>query len=551
MKRPLLFFFLFCFAKGAFSQACAVSTGIAHLDVNNARVILQASGDFFWDRSDGGYFVPKTDNVATMFSGGLWLGGFDPGGNLKIAAQTYGASGGYPEWWPGPLDAQNGTINAPVCSNFNRLWPIKRSAISAHIADFESDGDIDGPVPQGVLEWPGRDNPESLSSNGFSLPIGHELAPFFDRNGNGKYEPMLGDYPKVTGDQAIWWIFNDEGGGAIHGETNGTPIRAEIHALAYAFEGSNDENLANTTFYDFKLFNRALEYLDSAFVGLWLDPDMGCYLDDYIGCISSEKLAFVYNADATDGQPDCACSGLPTYCNEPPITGVKVLRGPNNNNGEDTGFSSFSYSNALAPPTGNGMLPQLFGTWPDGTPITYGGSGYNPTSTDIHPFALDGNPSKTDEWSLCTVDMPPLDFRMLISSGPFHLEPGESTSICYAVMTKFGVNYPCPDVTPLIEMGNAIEEFCASLSPANEPIAAANTTQFYPNPLVSEGKLSTNGEQMESVRLFNSNGQLVRHYNGLKTNELAIERGGLPAGLYYYAALLGNGQLATGKIAIQ
>jgi hypothetical protein len=56
---------------------------------------------------------------------------------------------------------------------------------------------------------------------------------------------------------------------------------------------------------------------------------------------------------------------------------------------------------------------------------------------------------------------------------------------------------------------------------------------------------------LESARLFNANRQLVRHYEDLKANELTISRGGLPAGLYYYAAHLGNGQLATGKIAVQ
>jgi hypothetical protein len=243
--------------KSAFSQACVVSTDTAHLDVNNARVILQASGDFFWDRSDGGYLVPKSDpsqpQTGVIFAGGLWLGGLDPGGNLKIAAQTYGASGGNSDWWPGPLDTDEGITNANICNDFDKLWKVERSEIVAHIADFASDGDIDGPVPQRILEWPARDNPQSLTANGFALPQGHELAPFVDRNNNGKYEPILGDYPKVPGDQAIWWVFNDEGGGNIHGETNGTPIRAEVHALAYGFKEVNDENLANTTFYDFTI----------------------------------------------------------------------------------------------------------------------------------------------------------------------------------------------------------------------------------------------------------------------------------------------------------
>jgi hypothetical protein len=259
---------------------------------------------------------------------------------------------------------------------------------------------------------------------------------------------------------------------------------------------------------------------------------------------------------------DCTCDQIPTYCENIPVTGIKVLRGPDGIIGADTRFSSFNYgvnSSLTQPPPGLfepyndiSFYRLLSGTWVDGTPISFGEDGYDPTNFTPYSYVFDGNPSDSLSWSMCNDELPSgYDYRILINSGPFRLAPGESTSICYAVMTKFGVNYPCPDVTPLIEMGNAIEEFCASLSPANEPIAAANTTQFYPNPLLSEGKLTAKGEQIESVRLFNANGQLVRHYKDLKTNELTISRGELPAGLYYYGALLGNGQLATGKIAVQ
>ncbi|MBK8564185.1 MAG: T9SS type A sorting domain-containing protein [Saprospiraceae bacterium] len=566
MKRPLVFTFLFCFAIQAFSQACAVSTDTAHLDVNNARVILQAGADMFWNRGDGyaGYVNPKGNtapsgipNIATT---GFWLGGLDDGGNLKLAASMYGAYQGQTDWWPGPLDME-GTTNSAICTNFDQLWKVNHDEILSHIADFTSDGDIDGPVPQSILAWPGKDNPESMSANGFALPAAQTLAPFVDRNGNGKYEPNLGDYPKIKGDQAIWWIFNDEGGGSIHYESNSIPNRAEVHAMAYAFEGSGDENLANTSFYEFTIFNRAAENMNDLYTSLWLTSHFGCPVDDFFGCISEEKMAIFYNEDEEDGQIGCDCGGAPSFCDNIPVTGIKVLSGPKNDNGEDTGFSSFIYFNnpgLLNPPiattdpaTDIEFYNYQRGTWRDGTPLTLGGSGYNPSGGSPHPFALDGNPAEADGWSSCTTTLPQYDRRLLINSGPVNLSPGESTSICYAVMTKFGVNYPCPDVTPLIEMGNAIEEFCASLSPANEPIAAANATQFYPNPLVSEGKLTASGEQIESVRLFNVNGQLVRHYKDLKANELIISRGGLPAGLYYYATLLGNGQLATRKIAIQ
>lgn len=563
MKSTLRFFILaFLLVEKMAAQPCTVGTAAAKLDVNNVEATLIASGDFWWDRNSAGYFIPKTSGtqlgVATIFAGGLWLAGFDPGGNLKTAAQTYGANDGDTDWWPGPLDPQGGITSSSNCQDFNRLWEITQAEVAAHQADFEADGDIDGPIPQNILAWPGQSNPESPSANGFSLP-NQELAPFVDRNGNGIYEPKAGDYPSFIGDQALWWVFNDEGGGAIHNTTMGIPIRAEIHAMAYAFQGQNDENLANTTFYDFKISNRALEDIDSTYVSLWVDTDLGCHVDDHIGCLSSEKMAFVYNDDNQDGQPGCTCDGgTTTYCENIPVTGIKVLNGPKNSEGEDVGFSSFVYFNNEGP---YGAIEPLFdleyyrfmsGSWRDGTPLTYGGDGYNTDPTaQPYPYVFDGNPADTNAWSKCQEWLPAYESRMLISSGPFKLQPGGSTSITYAVMTNFNVLYPCPDITPLVEMGDEIEEVYNTLSPSNDVFALASATQFYPNPLTKEGKLVVNGGLLESVRLFNADGRVVREYLDLKTNEVSIGREGLPSGFYCYTALLDNGKLSVGKVVVQ
>lgn len=559
---PLLVFLLLALASKLNAQACDVSTDTVHLDVNNARVILQASGDFFWDREKAGYFVPKGNpgqaQTSTLFAGGLWLGGLDSGGNLKLSAQTYGAGAGQPEWWPGPLSPHEGTSNFDRCKDFDRLWKITRGEIVSHIADFSDNGVIDGPVPDAILKWPGRNNPSSLSANGFELPD-QELAPFEDRNNNGVYEPWKGDYPRVLGDEAIWWVFNDEGGGSGAGEMLVVPIRAEVHALAYAFAGEGNEDLANTTFYNMTIYNQANEYLDSTYIGFWLDASLGCGSDDYVGCISSEKMAFMYNGDGQDGQTDCSCEpDMPTYCEDMPITAIKVLKGPLSESGEDVGFSSFKYINpAILTTTNTTWAPdvqtywQMTDRWGDGSRMVYGGNGHDPTSTDYHPYAMDGNPADPLGWSFCTENYAPGDFSMLIGSGPFRLDIGESTSICYAVMTKFGIPQPCPDITPLIEMGKAVESYCAAgLTPICEVIPDA-TVQVYPNPILREGKIITNTGMFERVNIYNSDGQLMRSYPHLMANELTLERGMMSTGFYYYSALLNNGQLVTGKLVVR
>lgn len=76
--------------------------------INNVRARLTTGGDVWWDGNDGRYVVPKpppgVPEVSSIFAGGVWLGGMDPGGNLKIAAQQYGRSGGNFDYYPGPLN---------------------------------------------------------------------------------------------------------------------------------------------------------------------------------------------------------------------------------------------------------------------------------------------------------------------------------------------------------------------------------------------------------------------------------------------------------------
>lgn len=80
------------------------------------------------------------------------------------------------------------------------------------------------------------------------------LAPFFDANNDGVYDPSDGDYPdygfdetveecknrqrtdpvNLFGDYNIFWIFNDKGD--VHTESNGQPIGLEVRAQAFSFQ---------------------------------------------------------------------------------------------------------------------------------------------------------------------------------------------------------------------------------------------------------------------------------------------------------------------------
>ncbi|OWY24089.1 hypothetical protein C7N43_15965 [Sphingobacteriales bacterium UPWRP_1] len=442
---------------------CNASTAQIDLDVNNVRTRLLTGGDLWWDPVAGQpkYEVPKVppgsdqQSLHSIFAGALWIGGIDQLGQLKVAAQTYRQSGN--DFWPGPLD-DNGQVTQEICNQFDRFWQVQGSDIDDFLGRLEAAGGTlpPGQVPDNILQWPGKNNPYFTS---FDLPANKELAPFFDTDDDGVYDPTKGDYPVIDpncggvyADQMIWWIFNDRGN--IHTETGGEAIGLEVGAIAFAF-ATNDE-VNNMTFYKYLVENKSTQPIDSVFFGQWVDPDLGLYTDDFVGCVAEEGLGVVYNGDAVD-------EGY--YGSTPPMLGVDFFQGPKKLIGTDAngdplyqelGMTSFLYYNNDFSITGNPenashFYGYLAGVWKDGTPFTYGGIGYG--GTVPYPFMFPSDPSDNSEtaWSECSANNTPFDRRFLQSSGPFQLFPGALNDVIVGVVwVRDGLQYPCPSFEPLV-----------------------------------------------------------------------------------------------------
>jgi len=95
------------------------------LSVNNISASFTPEGSFFWDFNSALYEVPRNSGRHTIFAGALWLGGIDPGGQLKLAAQTYRQSG--TDFWPGVLDS-NGNTNAQAVA-WDKIWKVSKLQI--------------------------------------------------------------------------------------------------------------------------------------------------------------------------------------------------------------------------------------------------------------------------------------------------------------------------------------------------------------------------------------------------------------------------------------
>ncbi|MEM1319053.1 MAG: hypothetical protein AAGG75_02290 [Bacteroidota bacterium] len=479
--------------KISYRADCAQATAQIDQEINNVRARLLTGGDVWWDGDNARYVVPKVDpstgaeEVSSVFAGAVWLGGLDPANNLKVAAQTYGTAGGTSDFWSGPL-TNIGTVEADTCAKWDRFFKVLGSEIDEHLRNYEA-AIADGvpyssdDVPENVRGWPARGNEFFFETRGFELPNTIQgLAAFFDRNGDGNYDPTEGDYPRIEirgcdapqfPDEMIFWIYNDAGG--IHTESNADAIQMEIQVQSFAY-ATNDE-INDMTFQRYKLINRAVESIDSTFFAMWVDPDLGCYTDDYVGCDTSRSMAYVYNEDALDGEASCNdCAGAATYCTSIPILGVDYFRGPLDENGDEIGMSSFTYYNngALNPPpgtedpaVGQEFYNYLSGSWRDGTPFTFGGNGYNLMSSQLIDYAFTDNPDVSGGWSMCEVALPRGDRRTVQASGPFRLDPGAVNELIIGVVWVPDMDYPCPDISPLLfadDLAQALFDNCFDIT---------------------------------------------------------------------------------------
>jgi len=462
---------------------CAQATAQVDLNINNVRARLMTGGDMWWNLSEARYVVPNVlppqPEVNSIFAGAVWVGGIDEEGNLKVAAQSYRSSQNN-DWWPGPLRPEDGTTSAERCRDWDRFFKVTREDIDEHKRNIEifieQQGENIPPdlIPDNIKYWPALGNPFFNERYDFELPFNDQgLGNYFDYEGNFVYDPSQGDYPRIDirgcepgfdtrdPDEMFFWIYNDAGGTKTR--TNTDPVRMEVQVQAFAY--STQDEINNMTFYRHKLINRSRVVIDSMFFAMWIDPDLGCPFDDYIGSDTALDLMYVYNEDAIDGSVpnSCECpsgSGpIPTYCRNIPALGADYFRGPLDEFGEEIGLSSFVYYNnpggfdgpsaMTDPQSGPEFYNYLTGSWRDGRPFTAGGSGYRGTGGTPIKYAFPDPPDDEMGWSMCTAGLQQADRRTLQASGPFRLIPGAINELIIGVVWVPDIPHPCPDLTRL------------------------------------------------------------------------------------------------------
>ena len=218
----------------------------------------------------------------------------------------------------------------------------------------------------------------------------------------------------------------------------------EVQVTAWVV-ANNGPDLAASTFYRYRVFNRNAVPVEGFKLSFWSDVEIGNAQDDYVGSDPTRNLVIGYNADDFDETEN----GTPGYGQNPPAIGVRML---------DHAASAALYylnlndgSQIGSPTTADQYRNYMDGRWLDGSAVTLGGTGYG-GNQPVAPFVFPNDPGSF--WSEpcafgtvfnCTGTVPS-DRRALLSSPGEDLQPGAARDYTFALV--YGERDPFIFATP-------------------------------------------------------------------------------------------------------
>ncbi len=387
-----------------------VESSARRIDVNNLNMFVTNLGSWandFANQNNSGLFFPKGTTKTVVYESGLWIGARvngEPRATIAEYSQEYGPGamiGAAPDdaslpayqvykvsrWTGSASDTDHVERSAAAVAADRTLDPIVHHSWSEYIAGAKPYG-----APTRIYRLPNPDSPgDSVAVEG----------------------------PDVTGDQMLWAVYNDADP-ARHANTAGSsaPLGLEVQQTTFAFDRQGP--LGNTLFLKFKIINKGGQHLDSMFVSLWADPDLGGATDDLVGCDVPKSLGFCYNATNADQY----------YGVNPPALGYDFFQGPKQG-GVTQGLASFDfYSNGKDPQNAEQTYNLMTGLNADGTPVI------NPLTGLPSAYYASGDPVAGTGW----LDGNAADRRFLMSAGPFSMAPGDTQIVVGAIIVAQGAD---------------------------------------------------------------------------------------------------------------
>ncbi len=525
--------------------------------------LLYETGKISVPMDTKGYFGIMSENFETKrgtFDGKLLLncGGFYLSGKLQdsLWARGQAIAGLMPNYLPGKFGvAPNDSIN--------KLYIVKKedTPFGSSWENWEN------AVELGAKFYDGN-------NDGIYNPV--------DLNGNGQWDANE-DKPDLVGDKMVWTIFNDGNEGPDSQYPIGsTPMGIEIKQTVFSFDSLDEYSDIIFIRYKIKNVREDETPMDSVFFSIYSDPDLGNYMDDFVGCDISLDAGYAYN-NGTDSE----------YGNTPPCFMTKLISGPkayipgvsyvdaNGNNqyeegetvldsakfynGENFGINSipgacnlgmksfFHYIKSyplLADPHEVYQVRNIMtGYFPNGELVnpcdwTFGDVVNDDCNTINKKYFYSGDPVTNSGW----LNNYAQDQRLVVTTGPFNLTSEDETEILVAYIVGQGSN-ALESITRARVLANYAQDitennFMGKITLGKEDIAQIpnNITlaQNYPNPFNPSTTISFELPENSNVKLaiYNLLGEevkvLVNSPLSAGTHKVELNGSNLASGMYLY-----------------
>ncbi|KAA3616004.1 MAG: hypothetical protein DWQ05_09605 [Calditrichaeota bacterium] len=431
-------------------------------------------------------YIDPNSQLNILYHHSLIIGGIlhhNDSSSVRVRGARYQS-----ELQPGMI-LSPGIVENPEDDEVNRVWRIRRDIYedSYNLQDNMHTESISvyGLSREQVTQTEINELLALYKEDWLEWPV-DKGAPFYDVDGDGKYSPEFridswgNEIPKMrpapgeyfdpgihadepglhNADQVIYFVANDllpdssSGGGRT---ITSPPLGLEFHFTTWAYSsGSNQKTqLSNSVFHRARfVFKGTSEtatdaFLDSLFIGIFADLDLGDFGDDLVGYDRELELGFSYNENIDD-------SNFLTAGYAPPAAGYILLAGPvipepgsdafwgSGQKADFTNLSTYAFTHDGGPfsvffndPAAENRFPFL-GTWNllrgfQEHPIMEPTPFFTPDGEETK-FSVTGDPISKSGW----LDKEGGDRRILMSAGPFSMALGDSNEITYALSSGLG-----------------------------------------------------------------------------------------------------------------
>lgn len=514
MKRKLSLLTLVIFGQ---LNAQSNSTILEH---NNVSAHISDVGTFFRNFTDStlGYEIPKGSGRHAIYSTQFWFAGADSTGEIHFVQG--GAPGLGSDVFNGPI-SDAATYNTPTYQNAwgSAMWEINQyeidifktwwTACSSYSPSVNLQDCLNAATPtieslERIDSWPAHGD--------YTQGQSFYLAPYYDYDGSGYYNPEAGDYPIIKGCSAVYMIQNDAAQSHTYSDTDS--IGLEIHTMFYQYQ--TWDYLNDVTFVDIIAINRSnQDYSDFAH-SVVVEANIGNNLDDYYGCDSTSNTMFFYNGDNNDED------ALPYlgYGLNPPAIGVVSL--------DQEMSSCVTY----------GSNPTVSGKWNLMHGLQNNGADWLDNNLNATNYVFSGNPNVSSEWSALNSAMPVGNAKGISSHNYGTLHSGDTLKQTYAITyARNGTNLE--NVNNILSISSEIKSFYDSQNTAPCTGAVLGLSEnkkddfsLFPNPSTGKFTIRNNANVELKIRIYNSIGQMVKEVNSNNNTKVLIDLSNQSRGIY-------------------